>query len=92
MVVDSTAYGDGFYQGTEMGYGVDAGCLAVIPLEFCNPEKNTDDGLVMADYVGKVSLITDGDTGTFHVRDKNHDDIECVRTSKEEEEEEESDW
>ena len=80
MVVDSTAYGDGCYCGSEMSYGVDAGCLAVIPLEFCDPSKNMD-GLVMADYVGKVTLETTED-GEFIVRGKNQV-IETVYTGDE---------
>ena len=36
MAVDSTAHGDGFYPG---GFAVDAGCLSVVPWEYCNPEN-----------------------------------------------------
>ena len=37
MAVDSTAHGDGFYPG---GFAVDAGCLSVIPWEYCNPNND----------------------------------------------------
>lgn len=48
MVVDSTAHGDGWYPGfTETGciggFGVDAGCLSLIPWEFCNPRSKSID-------------------------------------------------
>ena len=36
MAVDSTAYGDGLYPG---GFAVDAGCLGVVPWEYCNPKN-----------------------------------------------------
>lgn len=66
MIVDSTYQGDGFYEGTSTDYPVDAGCLSVIPLEFCDPTKGfAGYGLVVKDYDGPVSVNTDGDTGRF---------------------------
>ena len=94
MVVDSTAYGDGCYQGTRlMPYGVDAGCLAVIPLEFCDETKDSfnDGGWVNRDYCGTVKLIT-GEDGSFTLIDnKTRLQLEYVETGYEEEEEEEED-
>jgi hypothetical protein len=66
MICDSTYLGDGWYDGTERDYPVDAGCLAIIPLEFCDPSKDFSDyGLIVKDYNGEVRCITDGDTGRF---------------------------
>lgn len=67
MVVDSTAFGDGCYLGKEREYGVDAGCLAVIPLEYCTKEGFENLGLVIKEFNGAVSLETDGEAGSFHV-------------------------
>lgn len=91
MVVDSTAYGDGCYGGIHTNYGVDAGCLAVIPLEFCDPSKSfMDDGWVCRES-GTVTVKTD-DTGRFRVYVKG-ELIEDVETGDiEEEEEEENPW
>lgn len=36
LLVDNTAYGDGLYPG---GFAVDAGALAVVPWEYCNPDS-----------------------------------------------------
>lgn len=36
LVVDRTAHGDGFYPG---GFAVDAGCLGIVPWEYCNPKN-----------------------------------------------------
>lgn len=88
MVVDSTAYGDGCYPGTSMNYGVDAGCLAVIPLEFCDMTKNMD-GLVVKDYDGLVTLATDNACGQFMLTWNGQ--VEVVETGDTDEEEEEED-
>lgn len=59
MAVDSTAYGDGFYPG---GFAVDAGCLSVVPWEYCD-QKNEDIrwGRVISVKPGtKVRLTTYG--------------------------------
>lgn len=86
MLVDSTAYGDGCYQGNSMCYGVDAGCLAVIPLEYCDTTKNMD-GLVIKDYSGLVTLITDADTGRFVLTwDGKAESVETGDTEEEEDE------
>ena len=90
MLVDSTAYGDGCYPGSSMSYGVDAGCLALIPLEFCDEEKlaNAEDlGMINKDYSGEVEMTTDGDTGKFRIDWGNYESEE-VETGDEEEEEE----
>lgn len=67
MCVDSTAYGDGYYEGVHMNYGVDAGCLALIPLEFCNREGFEMLGLVVRDFSGTALFESDGDSGSFYV-------------------------
>lgn len=92
MLVDSTAYGDGCYGGNHASYGVDAGCLAVIPLEFCDESKNfRDDMGWVCEEPHEVKLVTD-DTGTFRVY-VDDDNImvgeEIVETGDEGEEEEE---
>ena len=90
MVVDSTAYGDGCYGGIHTSYGVDAGCLAVIPLEFCDEGKNFRDGLGwVCSESGTVTVKTD-DTGRFRIYIKG-ELIEDVETGDIEEEEEEYD-
>jgi len=90
MVVDSTAYGDGCYGGIHTNYGVDAGCLAVIPLEFCDESKNFRDGMGwVCGESGTVTVKTD-DTGRFRVYVKGKL-IEDVETGDIEEEEEEYD-
>ena len=91
MLVDSTAYGDGGYPGTRMTYGVDAGCLAVIPLEYCDETKpSIDDGWINRKYSGTVRLETDGDTGSFSLSDaKTGVTLESVETGEEEKEEDE---
>lgn len=66
MVVDSTAYGDGCYPGRKQSYGVDAGCLAVIPLEYCTREGFEELGYVDSDYSNKIILETD-DEGKFRL-------------------------
>jgi hypothetical protein len=77
MAVDSTAYGDGCYAG--LGYnvenqmfGVDAGCLSAIPIEFCDREKlkRDDLGVIVTVKPGTgVNLIThsaeDSKPGSF---------------------------
>lgn len=91
MVVDSTAYGDGCYGGYEMNYGVDAGCLAVIPLEFCDETKDSfaDGGWINREFTGKVRFVTE-DNGSFRLVDaKTGNILEEVETGYEEEEEEE---
>lgn len=94
MVVDSTAYGDGCYQGMGLhSYGVDAGCLAVIPLEFCDETKSSfkEGGMINRDYCGTVRLETDSD-GSFVLFDtKTRIQFEYVETG-DEEEGEDIDW
>lgn len=93
MLVDSTAYGDGCYGGNHASYGVDAGCLAVIPLEFCDEDKNfRDDMGWVCEDAHKVNLVTD-DTGTFRVYvDDEYMDEEVVETGDDGEEEEEDNY
>ena len=90
MIVDSTAYGDGCYQGTQiMPYGVDAGCLAVIPLEYCDETKSSfdDGGWINRNYCGTVELET-GIDGSFLLTDKKTRlQLEYVETGDIEEEE-----
>lgn len=93
MIVDSTAYGDGCYGGIKMCYGVDAGCLSVIPLEFCDESKNFSElGYVNREFKGSVTLETDGNDGSFHLCDTMADStIEYVETGDSDDEENEDD-
>jgi len=95
MVVDSTAYGDGFYRGKLMSYGVDAGCLAAIPLEYCTKEGFEELGLVVRDYSGPVQFKTEGDTGLFLLdlgKDVNKKYEEVATGEDEDDEESEEEW
>lgn len=90
MLVDSTAYGDGCYGGNHASYGVDAGCLAVIPLEFCDEEKNfRDDMGWVCEEAHKVKLLTEDDGSFTLIDEKTRLRLEHVETGEEEEEE---DW
>lgn len=93
MLVDSTAYGDGCYGGNHASYGVDAGCLAVIPLEFCDETKDSfaDGGWINRDYCGTVKLMTEDDGSFTLIDEKTRLQLEHVETGEEEEEAEE-DW
>lgn len=86
MLVDSTAYGDGCYSGIHTNYGVDAGCLAVIPLEFCDESKNFRDGLGWVCCESGTVTVKTYDTGMFRVY-VNDELVEDVETGEEEEEE-----
>lgn len=89
MIVDSTAYGDGCYGGIKTSYGVDAGCLAVIPLEFCDKLKKFSRlGYVNRKFKGSVTLETDGKDGSFHLYNPLMDStIEYVETGDEDDSE-----
>ena len=82
MIVDSTAYGDGCYGGINMSYGVDAGCLAVIPLEFCDESKDFSElGYVNRKFKGSVTLETDSSDSSFSLYDAStNSTIEYVET------------
>jgi len=92
MIVDSTAYGDGCYDGRNASYGVDAGCLSVIPLEFCDESKDFSElGWVNREFNGSVTLETDND-GSFRLRDALTDfTLEYVETGDSDDESEEDD-
>lgn len=95
MVVDSTAYGDGFYRGKLFAYGVDAGCLALIPLEYCTRDGFDVLGLVVRDYSGPVQFKTEGDTGLFLLdwgKGVNEKYEEVATGDYEENEEREEEW
>lgn len=88
MLVDSTAYGDGCYPGNHTNYGVDAGCLAVIPLEFCDEDKNfRDDSGWVCEEAHKVKLMTEADGSFTLIDEKTRLQLEHVETGEEEEEE-----
>ena len=109
MAVDSTAYGDGCYAG--LGYnvdgqlfGVDAGCLSVIPLEYCDAKKLKEDPELLVVEVKEgtdVNLIThskdDSKPGSFlfsfTLPDGRpaHIDV-STRSEEDEDEEEEEDF
>jgi hypothetical protein len=62
-----TAYGDGcFNSQTGFEYGVDAGCLAIVPEELIHEDCNLDDSLGQYFEIetANISLQTDG-KGTF---------------------------
>ena len=72
-----------------MPYGVDAGCLAVIPLEYCDETKDSfaDGGWINRNYCGTVELET-GIDGSFLLTDKKTRlQLEYVETGDVEEEE-----
>lgn len=101
MAVDDTATGDGFYPGIgyncdNADFGVDAGALAVIPLEYCDHDKlaQQDDLFIVETMAGTgVNLITHGEDdskpGSFLFSwtnpDGSHAHID-IRTREEEEE------
>ena len=89
IVVDSTAYGDGCYSGRQMSYGVDAGCLAVIPLQFCDEQKDFRELGWVVNGSHKIRMITDGDDGSFsiYVDDIKQEYVETGDSTEEEEEE-----
>lgn len=79
ILVDGTSYGDGHYSGWVESYGVDAGMLSVIPLEYCKPVSKLEGmGWVNEDYTGKITLETKD--GSFYVYDADGTMIEHVRT------------
>lgn len=50
FAVFSTKYGDGLYRDNKgFGYGVDAGCIACIPVEMCNKDEDND-------YINEVTF------------------------------------
>jgi hypothetical protein len=62
-----TFYGDGCYPSqTGFEYGVDAGCLAIVPEELIHKDDNHDEtlGQLFEIESGSISLQTDG-KGTF---------------------------
>jgi len=66
-----TAYGDGcFSSQTGFEYGVDAGCLAIVPEELIHKDYNLDDSLgkMFEIETDNISLLTDG-KGAFHFFD-----------------------
>jgi len=65
-----TAYGDGCFDSQSgFEYGVDAGCLAIVPEELVDEENNIDDlGKIFEIETDNISLKTDG-KGTFYFYD-----------------------
>lgn len=98
MLVDSTAYGDGCYDGCEMCYPVDSGCLAVIPLEYCTKKGFRDYGWVNRDDCGEIEFTTEKNGHFFVYKSKSRlvsITLEHVCTNNddyEEEEGEDIDW
>jgi len=81
-----TMYGDGAYPSmSDFTYGVDAGCLAVVPGYLIGPDK-----LEKAEELGRffeaqdyIALLTDGDKGIFTFYDANGP-LEIIETGYEE--------
>lgn len=65
LIVDDTAYGDGFFSGWNESYEVDAGMLGVIPLELVKKLNPINMGWFCKE-TGKVEMVTDK-TGCFSV-------------------------
>jgi len=66
-----TAYGDGcFNSQSGFEYGVDSGCLAILPEELIHEDYNLDDtlGFLFEIETDNISLQTDG-KGTFIFKD-----------------------
>lgn len=84
MVVASTMYGDGCYNG----YGVDSGTLALIPIEYC-PKMEGVLGQVFEGYDEASLKVTDN--RTFYIEGKTDGkwiSLDSVYTDEEEEEDE----
>lgn len=92
FAVSSTAYGDGEYYGTDgREYGVDAGCLGVVPMELWK-DRNENElnrlGRVVETKeieVSATSRVVDNDKGLFTFKFNNETLI--IKTDYEEEEE-----
>ena len=100
FAVGSTAYGDGTYEDVYSGnlYGVDAGILGIVNMDYANPNANENDIL---NRLGKVitvekSLIFEYDCESFtfkYLYDDNHNiEIPTVELDYDEEDEIENEW
>lgn len=97
FAVGSTAYGDGTYTDTYSGreFGVDAGILGVVNMEFANPDANRNDIL---NRLGRI--ITVKETLIFEYNheactfsyDYDGQKIEIHTTADEDEEDIENEW
>lgn len=96
FAVGSTAYGDGSYEdiysGTE--YGVDAGILGVVNMDYAKPDANENDIL---NKLGKIITVEkylifeyDKDSCTFKYQYDDNNNIEIHTV--EDDDEDENDW
>ena len=87
FAVAGTAYGDGtYYDDGGHEYGVDAGCIGIVPLELC--EKGTDGGQVF-DIPGEAYFEACG--GVFEITLPNRDTV-LINTEEYDDEDEDEDW
>lgn len=100
FAVGSTAYGDGTYEDTYTGrqFGVDAGILGIVNMEFSNPNANENDIL---NRLGQIIIVEksltfeyDSESCTFKYQyDDNHNiEIPTVEYDDEDEDEIEKEW
>ncbi len=96
FAVGSTAYGDGVYDDiySGKGYGVDAGILGVVNMDYANPNANENDNLNELGTIitVKKSLIFeyDKDSCTFKYQYDDNNNIEIHTV--EDDDEDENDW
>lgn len=70
IVAFNTAYGDGMFDGQYTGesYPVDAGWIAVVPLEICeDPKTAGDNGYVDREFKGTIEVLHED--GHFTIKD-----------------------
>lgn len=77
VIVDNTAYGDGFFGGWNAYYSVDSGMMGVVPLELV--EKDPTNMGWVCKKAGRVKMETLND-GTFFVN-VNGTQVESVDTA-----------
>lgn len=98
FAVGSTAYGDGVYDDIYSGksYGVDAGILGVVNMDYANPNANENDIL---NKLGKIITVEkflifeyDCESCAFKYQYDDINNIEILTVEPEDEDEEENDW
>lgn len=98
FAVGSTAYGDGIYDDvySGKGYGVDAGILGVVNMDYANPNANENDTLNELGTIITVekSLIFeyDKDSCTFKYQYDDNNNIEIHTVEDDNDDEDENDW
>lgn len=114
MIVAATAYGDGCYPGeilnhatgerTEYNFGVDAGCLSIVNLEFADPKKieevreSSSLGIIIDQPC--IGMQLNEDEGAFDIDvlipagpgERNSSHYVHIETAGYDDDEEEDDW